>query len=56
MWRIILENLLKGNVPFREQSKHSKKCYFILYNKGTKFVNDVNNNFKFKYIMILILL
>jgi len=45
---IILENWLRGDCPFREHAKHSKNCSFILLNKGTKFVNDVNNNFKFK--------
>jgi len=45
---IILENWLKGDCPFREHAKYSKNCSYILVYKGTKFVNNVNNNFKFK--------
>ena len=45
---VVLENWLKGDCPFREHAKYSKKCPFIILTKGTKFVNDVNNHFKYK--------
>jgi len=45
---LILGNWLKGDCPFIEHVKFSNKCPFVLLNKGIKFVNKVNNRFKFK--------
>ena len=43
---LILGNWIRGDCPYREHAKYSKKCSFILLSKGSKFVNNVNNNFK----------
>lgn len=45
---IVLKNWIKGDCPFREHAKFSKKCSFMLLNKGSIFVNDVNNSFRYK--------
>ena len=45
---VILGNWLRGDCPFREHAKYSKKCPFLILSKGTKFVNEVNNIFMYK--------
>jgi len=45
---IILSNWLKGDCPFREHARFSTKCPFVLLSKGSEFVTDVNNRFKYK--------
>jgi hypothetical protein len=43
---LILSNWVNGDCLYREHSKFSNKCIFLLLSKGINFINEVTSSFK----------